>query len=76
MLGIVKRCLRVVTSSPSRSDAAGHGGLVSLVFAGAVLCEIVLCGIIIARIACETAMYKKLQAYLLSRRDKISVLYM
>eukprot|EP00903_Cladosiphon_okamuranus_P014457 g13413.t1 len=51
MLGIVKRLLRVATSPPSCSDAAGHGGLVSLVLAGAVLFEIILCGIIITRIA-------------------------
>eukprot|EP00752_Nemacystus_decipiens_P006080 g5488.t1 len=51
MLGIVKRLLRVATSSPSRSDAAGNGGLVSLAFACVVLSEMILCGIIIARIA-------------------------
>lgn len=54
LLGIVKNLLRAATSPPSRSDAAGHSGLVSLVYAGAVLMEIILCGIIIARVACET----------------------
>lgn len=71
MLGIANRLLRVATSSPSRSDAAGHGGLVSLVYAGAVLVEIILCVIIIARIACETC--RSLPA--LSRHDTISVLH-
>lgn len=53
MLSVVRRLLRVATSSPARSDAAGDGGLLSLILVGAVLGEIVLCGIIIARIACE-----------------------
>lgn len=55
MLGTAKRFIQVATNSPARSDAAGHGGLVALVFAGVVLYEIILCGLIIARIACETA---------------------
>ncbi|CAM9928562.1 unnamed protein product [Pylaiella littoralis] len=51
MFALVKRLLGVVTSSPSRSDAAGDHNLVSLILAGAVLGEIVLCGIIIGAIA-------------------------
>ncbi|CAM9158415.1 unnamed protein product [Ectocarpus sp. 13 AM-2016] len=50
MFGTANRLLRVATSSPTRSDARGDGGLVSLAFAGAVLAEIALCGIIIARV--------------------------
>lgn len=55
MFGTANRLLRVATSSPARSDARGDGGLVSLALAGAVLAEIALCGIIIARVACERA---------------------
>ncbi|CAN0539448.1 unnamed protein product, partial [Ectocarpus sp. 12 AP-2014] len=51
MFGTANRLLRVATSSPTRSDARGDGGLVSLALAGAVLAEIALCGIIIARVA-------------------------
>jgi len=62
----------VATSSPARSDAAGDGGLLSLILAGAVLGEIVLCGIIIARIACEQKSFAKiLCACLLSRHSAI-----
>ncbi|CAM9454777.1 unnamed protein product [Ectocarpus fasciculatus] len=51
MFSTASRLLRVATSSPARSDARGDGGLVSLALAGAVLAEIALCGIIIARVA-------------------------
>ena len=53
MYDTVKRLVRVVTSTPSRSDLTGDNGLVSLVLAGVVLGEVVLCGIIITLIACK-----------------------
>ena len=53
MFDTVKRLVRVATSTPSRSDLRGDNGLVSLALAGVVLGEVVLCGIIIARIACK-----------------------
>lgn len=55
MLALFKQLVGVATSSISRSDGARNRNLVSLTLAGAVLGEIVLCGIIIGVVACERA---------------------
>lgn len=53
MFFALKQVVRVALSSPSRSVRRGQHGLVSLALIGAILGEIVLCGLIITRIACE-----------------------
>lgn len=40
-------------SSPARSKERGDDGHVSLALAAAVVGEVILCGIVILRIACE-----------------------
>lgn len=53
MFSLMKRWMRVVRSTPALSEKTGDEGLISLALAGAVLGEIILCGIIVTRIACK-----------------------